>query len=121
MQLAKMLRIYRLSRNEWDDKYIDGAYDLAIADEYRGSKPIDWLNSFAEGTNTILSRRGTCDILKMDKIPLIICSNLPIYEAYAQLKNSDVELIEVRFEQVEVDDENGLIRIDFEGVVVDDL
>ncbi len=121
LQLAKMLRIYRLSRNDWDDTYLDGEYDLAVADEYRGHKPIEWINAFAEGSTTILSRRGTADVVKHDKLPLIICSNLPIYEAYAQLKASDIELIECRFQQVEVDDDNGLIRIDFEGVDVNDL
>ncbi len=119
MLLSLMLRIYRPSRNEWDDDYVDGAYDLAVIDEYRGWKPIDWINMFAEGSLMPLKRRGISDIVKRDKIPMIICSNWTIYEAYRTLSSTDVELICARFEEVDVSDD--LIRIEWDTVSVSDL
>ncbi len=120
MLLSKMLRIYRPSRNEWDDEWENGRYDLIIIDEYRGWKSIDWINMFAEGSPMPLKRRGTCDILKTDKTPMIVCSNLTIFEAYAALDHNSIHLIEARFDEVEVGDEVD-IRIDFNTVDFNDL
>ncbi len=119
-QLSTMLRLYHITRDDWDDEYEDGQFDLIVADEYRGCKDIAWINQVAEGTRVKLKRKNCTATLKTDRLPMLICSNLPIYEAYDKYKGSDVELIEVRFDQVEVDD-NGLIRIDFEGCDVNNL
>ncbi len=120
MQLSKSLRIYRVPKNDWDDKWEDDAYDLAVIDEYRGWKSIDWINMFAEGSPMNLLRRGCSDVAKLQKIPMVICSNCTIFEAYQQLSHPAIHLIEARFLQVEIPDD-GLIRIEFEGVDVNDL
>ncbi len=120
MQLSKCLRIYRVPRNEWDDDWSDKAYDLAVIDEYRGWKTIDWINMFAEGSPMPLKRRGVSDVLKLHKIPMIVCSNQSIFEAYNTLKHPDIHLIEARFLEVEIPDD-GFIRIEVEGVDVNSL
>ncbi len=118
--ISRMLRVYRPSRNEWDDLYRDGDFDIAIIDEYRGWKSIDWINLFAEGSYMPLKRRSTCDILKTDKIPMIICSNLSIFEAYHDLDHSSIHLIEARFLEIEIEDDDE-IRIEFDTISFDNL
>ncbi len=112
--------MYRVPKNEWDDKWEDDLYDLAVIDEYRGWKTIDWINLFAEGSPMALLRRGCSDVLKQQKIPMIVCSNQTIFEAYNMLKHPDIHLIEARFLEVEIPDD-GFIRIEVEGVEVNTL
>ncbi len=115
----KFLKIYRIPKNDWDDAYEDGLYDLMVIDEYRGWKSIEYLNSIAEGAPMALLRRGMADIMKTDRLPLIICSNLSIAEAYGHLDSNAIELIQARFCECFLD--IGNVRIDFEGCKFEDL
>jgi len=42
--LEKLVRVYYVPYEDWYDDYQDGQYDLAIIDEFKGQKPITWLN-----------------------------------------------------------------------------
>ncbi len=118
--LALMLRVYWITKTENDDEWEDGRYDLAIIDEYRdGWKPIEWMNKFAEGGTMTLKRKFRTDYIKQQNVPLIICSNQTIFECYNHLPHHDIHLIEVRF--LEVDVEENDIRIEWDTVSFDDL
>ncbi len=81
-----MLRLYHVTRDEWDDEYEDGQFDLIVADEYRGAKDIAWINQVAEGSKVKLRRKGLTGVLKTDRLPMIICSNLPIKQLKLNLE-----------------------------------
>lgn len=126
LQLSQMLRLYLVSAGDWDNKWCDGDFDLAGADEYRAHKPITWINSFSEGMPMELNRKGLTESTKNQRIPFIIFSNQSIWEAYGaqdskyKYRPSDVALIEVRFLEICVPDD-GDIRIDFEGIDVNKI
>ncbi len=118
--LALMLRVYWIPKNENDDEWEDGRYDIAIIDEYRdGWKAIEWINKFAEGSTMTLHRKYRTDIIKNDKVPMIVCSNQTIFECYNHLPHHDIHLIEVRFDEVDVEDND--IRVEWDTVSFNDL
>lgn len=81
-ELSKFLMIYHIPRDEeFYDQWEDKTYDLAVLDEFKASKRIQWLNSWLDGYPLPLRMKGR-QYLKIQNIPTIIISNYPLTEVY---------------------------------------
>lgn len=106
--LEKSLSVYHIPLMEdFYDGYEDGAYDLAVLDEFRGHKQIQWLNQWLDGQTMSLRKKGS-QYLKSQNIPTIILSNYPLEKCYAKaVEEKGEEILEplrARLREVEVKD-----------------
>lgn len=106
--LEKSLSVYHIPLSEdFYDSYEDGAYDLAVLDEFRGHKQIQWLNQWLDGQVMSLRKKGS-QCLKTQNIPTIILSNYPLERCYAKaVEDHGEEIIaplRARLREVQVDE-----------------
>jgi len=88
--LSRFCRIYYIPPDE--DFYCDfdnDRYDLAIIDEFKGQKTIQWLNRWLDGQPFPLRRKGKPAYLKTKNIPTIIISNYPLETIYRKRVESN--------------------------------
>jgi len=83
-QLSASLRVYHIPRAEdfydfWENNY----YDVAVLDEAKNAKTLQWMNSFLDGSVMPLRQKGK-QTLKAHNLPVIICSNYPPDVAYSK-------------------------------------
>lgn len=83
-QLSASLRVYHIPRAEdfydfWENNY----FDVAVLDEAKNAKTLQWMNSFLDGSVMPLRQKGK-QTLKVHNIPVIICSNYPPDMAYSK-------------------------------------
>ncbi len=98
--LEKFLVVYWIPHEDFDDDYEDGCYDLAVCDEFKGTRKITWLNRFVQGGAMRLRKKGTQG-MKRDNIPVIILSNYPIQYAYScNVPDIAKRTLECRFTEV---------------------
>lgn len=102
-KLSSMVSTYWVPRDEdFYDDYENGLYDLIVFDEFTHTKTMQWMNSFLDGSHTYLRQKGK-QILKMDNLPVIICSNYTLEHNYPKLYESGkLEPLLTRVEVVEV-------------------
>lgn len=81
--LRKHLSIYPVPIEDWYDAWTDADYDLAVIDEYKGWKTIQWMNQWLDGNPMPLKKKG-CQTVKMKNVPTIILSNFSPPEVYHQ-------------------------------------
>lgn len=86
---------------KWLDGYSDG-YDFAYFDEYKGSKTIQFMNGFVEGSHYPCPRRGIEPYVKKKNLPIIICSNYTIQGCYKNADSVVVHALSTRFMEVAV-------------------
>ncbi len=83
--LTDYCRVYYIPTDEdFCCHYEDDDWDLAIIDEFKGQKPIQWLNKWLDGQVMPLKRKGVGSILKRKNIPTIILSNYSVETCYAK-------------------------------------
>lgn len=105
-----MVRVYILPLHEdFYDFYDDDDYDLAVMDEFRGHKTIQWMNLWCQGGTNNLRKKGS-QILKKKQIPTIIISNFSLEECYSKVEDSRLETLRRRLEIVHVTE---LIKLPF--------
>lgn len=81
-QLSRFLRIYHLPKEEnFYDEWENGCYDLAVLDEFKSHKKLQWLNNWLDGSVMCIPQKGK-QTLKKDNIPTIILSNYTLEEMY---------------------------------------
>lgn len=81
-QLSASLHVYHIPRQEdFYDFWENNSYDVAVLDEARNMKTLQWLNSFLDGSVMPLRQKGK-QTLKVHNIPVIILSNYSPEEAY---------------------------------------
>lgn len=79
--LEKSLSVYHIPLTEdFYDGY-DDEYDVAVLDEFKGQKTIQWLNQWLDGQKMTLRKKGS-QYLKTKNIPTIILSNYKLEECY---------------------------------------
>lgn len=80
--LEKHMRVYEMPmyHDQYDD-YEDGLWDVAVFDEFKGQKPIQWMNRWLDGSSMSLKVRYAQRI-KRENVPTIILSNFPPHECY---------------------------------------
>ncbi len=112
LKLAQLgVRFYQIPKDEdYYDLYEDGAYDLALLDEYRSHKTIQWLNQWTDGTPMLLKQKGSAAYIKKQPMHTLILSNYSIEEAYCKSSEDKLETLHRRFDVVDWLDAN--TRID---------
>ena len=79
--MSTRLNIFSIPTDEdYNDLYTDDC-DLAVLDEFRGQRTIQWLNLFLQGGMMPIKKKGS-QYLKTKNVPTIILSNYPINEVY---------------------------------------
>jgi hypothetical protein len=103
-ELRKYLRIYDMPRFEnFDSLYEDGMYDLVVVDEFKGNRPVQFMNSFLDGSPLMLRKKGS-QYLKTDNLPVMICSNYSLTDAYKNLDADYLESLQSRLLTVYIPD-----------------
>lgn len=106
LKLQEFCRIYLVPLNEdWYDHYNDDDYDLAVMDEFKGHKSIQFLNEWCQGSIMYVKRRGIAGYIKKKHIPTIIVSNYNLSECYGKAVSEHpncLEPLKRRLKQVEV-------------------
>lgn len=88
-QLRDLLPVYTIpTQSEWDDHYEDGAYQLAVLDEFKRQKTRAYILEWLQGGSMFLKRKGVPGYLKRQNIPTIILSNYTPEELYDDPKYS---------------------------------
>lgn len=83
--LGRFLSIYVIPRDEeFYDEYEDGLYDLAVLDEAKSTKTMQWLNQWLDGQVMCLRKKGK-QYTKTQNIPTIILSNYSLEQNYKKL------------------------------------
>jgi hypothetical protein len=73
--LTKCVRVYNLPTGEdFYDQYQDELFDLAVIEEFKSQKTIQWLNQWLDGAQMNLRQKG-CQYFKTKSIPTLIFSN----------------------------------------------
>lgn len=88
--LTRYLSVYWVPM---DEEFYDAninEYDVAIMDEFRAQKRIQWMNQFCQGFPMTLRCKGT-QVLKTKNIPVIVLSNYALEENY---KNTDAAIVD---------------------------
>jgi len=81
--LSKYARIYFIPPDEdFYCTYDNDSYDLAVLDEFKGQKKIQWLNGWLDGQNFPIKRKGLPALVKTKNIPTIILSNYSLENIY---------------------------------------
>lgn len=84
-QLSWFARLFYVPMDEdFYDGYEDGAYDLAVFEEMKAQKKVQWLNKFLDPAPVYLRVKGS-QVMKTDFLPCIFLSNLLPHEAYHHL------------------------------------
>ncbi len=100
--LRKFLAVYDVPHEDYDDDWEDGCYDLAFIDEFKGTRKITWMNRFVQGGTMRIRKKGTQG-MKRENIPVIVCSNYRICDAYSDaVPDIAKETLACRFLQVEI-------------------
>lgn len=82
MWLGDYARIYHVPLHEdFYDLYDDNDFDIAVIDEFKGHKTIQWMNAWCNAGVNNLRKKGS-QILKKKHTPTIIISNYPLHECY---------------------------------------
>lgn len=112
--LGKYLSIYRIPPGEdFYDLYEDKMYDLAVIDEFKGQKQVQWLNEWLQGSPMCVRQKGT-QTMKMQNIPTIILSNFPLKSCFPGFMADRMDTLECRLDMVEVTE---FIDLDFSGMM----
>ncbi len=100
--LERFLVIYHVPHEDFDDEWEDGLYDLAVIDEFRGTRKISWMNRFVQG-GSMRIRKKCAQGMKRENLPVVVCSNYCIQDAYS-LNVPDIakDTLKCRFLQVEI-------------------
>lgn len=102
--LRQFFSIYLVPLHEdFNCTYDDDIYDLAVMDEFKGNKTIQWMNNWLDGTPMLLKRKSTSGFTKLFNIPTIVLSNYPLRECYPNVDSLRFATVERRFVQVHVD------------------
>lgn len=101
--LEKYLRVYHIPRDEdFYDGYDDDLYDLAVLDEAKSTKTMQWMNQWLDGQKFYLRQKGR-QYLKTKNIPTIVLSNYSLEHNYKKLyEKGELEPLLTRFKIVEV-------------------
>lgn len=91
--LEKFLSVYHIPTTEDFYDAFDNDYDLCVIDEFRGQKPITWMNQFLDGQKMTLRKKGS-QYLKKKNIPVIILSNYDLKNCYPGILKAEAEAAE---------------------------
>lgn len=76
--LSMCVRTYMIPNEDWYCHWDNDLFDLALLEEFKGQKPIQWLNQWLDGAHFYVKRKGIPGLLKTNPIPTLIISNFDI-------------------------------------------
>ncbi len=98
--LNEFVNIYWMpTMEDFDDEYENDIYDLVVIDEFKGSRKITFMNSFAQGGPFMLRKKGS-QYLKTDNPPVVILSNFPLEQCYKNCGMLALDTFRARFDFV---------------------
>lgn len=90
LNLAKSLSIFYIPADEdFYDFYEDDMYDLAVFDEFRHQKTMQWMNQWLDGQPFMIKKKGR-QYNKKQNIPTIILSNYSLEDNYKKLHEANL-------------------------------
>jgi len=100
--LKVFLMIYDIPKGEdFYDLYEDNLYDLALMDEFKGTKTLQWLNEWLQGEDMNMRQKGK-QYYKKQNLPTIIMANHSLQEIYAKAGPSKLEPTESRLKIIDL-------------------
>lgn len=84
LALEKFFKTYWMPFEDFDDFYSDDMYDMAVFDEFKGQRTLQWMNLWLQGSPMVVRFKGG-QYFKMLNIPTIILSNFEPDQAYHNL------------------------------------
>lgn len=91
---------------DWYDQYTDEDYDMAVIDEYKGQKTLQFLHSWCQEAPMVLKRKGTGPVIKRRHLPTLFLSNFKPETCYMHVYEkcqSDLDPLKRRLLVVEVE------------------
>lgn len=83
--LKERLNIYYISKDQLQNlPWKNDKYDLCILDDYKGEKPITWMNEFLGSRNMNIRVPGGFHNKKTQIVPTIIISNTTLAQCYQE-------------------------------------
>lgn len=112
ISLEKFLSVWRIPPYEhWYCNYQDDCFDLGFIDEYKGLKPIGFMNELLQGGRMVLPQKGvSAGMEKKNNIPIIIASNEPLEEIHKNISRDALDPLLSRLLVIEV---KSFIEINF--------
>lgn len=101
MALEKFFRIYWMPFEDFDDFYSDDMYDLAVFDEFKGQRTLNWMNLWLQGSPMVVRFKGG-QYFKMINLPTVILSNFEPDQAYHNLPPLSIKALLCRLIVVRV-------------------
>jgi len=100
--LANYLRIYTVPNDEdFYDDWEDHLYDLAVFDEFKGQKTIQWMNSWLDGQPKPLRKKGS-QYEKRVNVATIILSNFTPQQCYHKAFNQHASQLAPLLDRLEI-------------------
>jgi len=96
-RLKEWMNGYQIPRGiEFYDLYQDGAYNFAYLDEFKGQKTVQFLNTWLDGNEFVLNKKGEAPVVKTDQLPTVTCSNLPAWNVFhLKVQKGELDQMEV--------------------------
>lgn len=101
--LSHHCRVYHISTENFYDQYFDDQFDVAVMDEFRGSKQVAFINQWCDGTQMPIPKKGS-QYTKFQNIPTIICGNHSIWDSWTTVDALKLATVQSRFLEVELTD-----------------
>lgn len=104
--LLMCVRTYIIPNEQFYCHWDNNLYDLSLIEEFKGQKPIQWLNQWLDGANFYVQKKGIPGLLKTNPIPTLVISNFDINtsEVYPNMQESvSIGTLRRRFRVLPVD------------------
>ena len=102
LELQKSIEvIWWMKYEDFDDMYKDNVYDVAVVDEFKGQRRLQYMNELLQGGPMTLRQKGT-QYTKRQNIPFIILSNFSIGDCYPNLTPTAWQTLAARVTVIEL-------------------
>lgn len=112
--LRKRCRTYTIPSEDFYCNYDDEDYDLAIYDEFKGQKPIQWFNEWCQAGEMHLKKKGVTGYLKKKHIPTMIVSNFALHECYSKAYSENARCLDPLIRRLKIVELRVPIKIVFD-------
>ena len=105
-RLSKFVQVFYMARGEdFYDLYNEEVHELAVLDEFKANKTIQWMNTWLDGSRMNLRVKGG-QMLKKKNIPTIILSNYSLRYCYCNVPDEKFRTIQRRLMEIDLTDTN---------------
>lgn len=110
LRVHKYCRVYWMPHENFYDEWEGDRYDIVILDEFKGQKPISFMNMWLQGApmSVAVKHRQT---VKLCNLPMIILSNYSLEEAYSGVAMRDSGRLEALATRLEIVEVAGFIKV----------